>query len=612
MTEPVVSDLDADGSSEIVIYVGGTPARLLVFRDNGALAWSADVGPGSEPGWSSHIPLVADINNDGRYEVIVHSLRYDEESGPQSSLFAFDGSGSMLDGWPISVPPDLRPTLIAGDIDRDGSAEIVVKGNDALDRKMLVISGSGQIKHEWALPTKNWSTFGSESSPALGNFDDDPQLEIVSAGPSELAGFDFETNTVNNTGAIHVYNGDGTVVSGWPRHVEGVIFSSPAVGDLDGDGRHEIVVGTEYFSEIFPDLRYGGLYAFDRDGNVLPGWPLRRGYNFASSPSLGDIDNDGDLEVAASALGFETYVVHHDGSLAAGWPQFTAWNDYYSTLMADVDGNGKADILTTAGSHFIGGGVYAWDASGSPIEGFPKLTEVDAQAAAVVADLDGDGYVELVASSSFDMNLDEQRLKNRSSVYVWDLDGTADDAALPWSQFHQNARHDGLYCKPHDPACIALRHPEPPTPDPDTPTPSPDDGTTPTPTPTASPDPTPSPVVTPVPTVGDEPTPTDEAAEATASPTPPPVVSDPECNDGVTGDSHYEPARFVLSDAPIPGDEACSEVGPDPNEVIDPDCEGDGCSGTGDASAWTLAALMGMAAFVLGAAVIAVARRQLR
>jgi hypothetical protein len=337
--------------------------------------------------------------------------------------------------------------MLMADLNLDGSKEIVVKGNDALNEMMTIVDKDGKIISKWYLPNSNWG--GSiQSSPAVGNFDDDPELEIVSAGPSEYAGYVNET--WNNTGVIYIYNMDGSVVRGWPVYTEGIEFSSPVVGDINKDGKQEIVIGLMYSSDIFPDTKFGGLYAFDRSGRVLPGWPYEKGYNFWSTPALGDIDNDGDLEISASRLNYETSLLHHNGTLAPGWPQWTAWSDYYSSLIGDVDGDSSLDVVTTAGDGFLSsidyhGGVYGWDSKGLTLKGFPKVTEVDAQAPAVIDDIDNDGKMELAASSDSDYDLVKGTDKNRGSLYVWELDGKYDKSRLPWPTFMHDNQHTGCY-----------------------------------------------------------------------------------------------------------------------------------------------------------------------
>ena len=339
--------------------------------------------------------------------------------------------------------------MLMADLNLDENKEVIIKGNDAIQQKMVIVNKYGNIISQFDLPKNSWGA-GIVSLPAVGNFDNDNDLEIVVAQPSPKAGYDWERKEWINEGIITIYNIDGTQVTGWPVVVPGGPFSSPAIGDINNDGELEIVVGLLYESDIFPDIRYGGLYAFDKNGKILRGWPVGKGYNFWSSPSLADFDNDGKLEIAASILRFMTYVYHHDGSIADGWPRDTAWNDYYSTIISDVNGDGKPDVLTTAGSGFYystvyHGGVYAWNFYGPTIRGFPKVTEVDAQAPAIVEDIDNDGEVELLASSDWDLDITTNRIKGRGTLYVWDLESALNENTMHWPTFHHDMQRTGLY-----------------------------------------------------------------------------------------------------------------------------------------------------------------------
>jgi len=447
LLEPVVSDIDNDGYNETIVYIGGDPPKLSVFKSDGSLYWSRGVGTTEAPGGNLHIPLVGDVNKDGFDEIIAYNFK---EPSDTSELYCFNHFGEVVFG-PVSVPKDYHPTMLLADLNLDGNKEVVIKGNEAeIREKMVIVDSAGKILSKWYLPNRKVGILGGpDSYPAIGNFDDDPELEIVSASPSENADYDWNTGTWINEGVIYVYNMDGSVVTGWPVYVPGMIFSSPAVGDINSDDNLEIVVGL-IFAGNAPDTRYGGVYAFDKRGNVLSGWPFEKGWNFESSPSLADFDKDGDLEIVASRLGFVTYVVHHNGTKATGWPQSTNWNDYYSTIAGDVDGNGAPDVITTAGNGFYPsiyyyGGVYGWNSGGTALEGFPKVTEEDAQAPAVVADIDKDGKTELLASSDWDKDWQNKIYKYRGSVYAWEMDKTYNSATMEWPTFHHDKMRTGLY-----------------------------------------------------------------------------------------------------------------------------------------------------------------------
>jgi hypothetical protein len=257
---------------------------------------------------------------------------------------------------------------------------------------------------------------------------------------------------------------DGSVVDGWPVYLPGWMLSSPVTGDINNDGDDEIVVGLVYDSQFvgFPNETYGGVYALSRDGSILQGWPVLRGWNIWSTPALGDIDADGYLEVSVSNLGFNTSVFHYNGTLVPGWPQATCWHDYYSSIMGDVNSDGPIDVLTTAGSIASLCGVYGWNGTGTQMPWSPKVTEVGAQAPATIADIDNDGKLELIASSNWDFDSFTSTSKSRGSLYVWQLDGDYNASSLPWPTFMHDAQRTGHYGEftPPAPPAEPERHPK--------------------------------------------------------------------------------------------------------------------------------------------------------
>jgi subtilisin family serine protease len=432
MLVPVVSDLDRDGASEIVVVHYGNPADLRVYSTGGTLKWSVETGaPDTNSGFSG-MPAVADLDGDGRREVVIDSLDWPAKV---SRLFAFRSDGTLMPGFPTVTAPNYGSSVAIADVDADGFRDVVVVARGGSPRKVTVVGHTGAVLSSWDLPRLTLAA-SIEPTPALGNFDEDPELEIVVAEASDSGGSD-------NAGVIHVYNLGGSEVPGWPRYTRSITISSPSVADVDGDGREDIIVAHNYFTSR--DESLGGVYVYDRQGRTLSGWPRLLGEVFWSTPAVGDLDRDGRVEIVIGDLSNRIWVFRHDGQTFAGWPQRMVWNNYHSTAIADIDGDRSPDVIATAGNGYVGGGVYAWSSGGRPLPGFPLYTDADAQAGPTIADVDGDGKVEIIASSDWDTDQTGGGEKHRGSLYVWDLDGAYRAADAPWPHFHHDSSHAGRY-----------------------------------------------------------------------------------------------------------------------------------------------------------------------
>jgi hypothetical protein len=133
-----------------------------------------------------------------------------------------------------------------------------------------------------AAPALQWErTLGGavrESSPGIGDVDGDGQLDLVVG---------------SHDGAVNVLRGgDGTPTPDWPQPTSHAISSSPTVADTTGDGRPEIHIGSGTDAS-----GSGALYSFAPDGAVR--WRYSAADRVFPSPAIhataaiGDIDGDG-------------------------------------------------------------------------------------------------------------------------------------------------------------------------------------------------------------------------------------------------------------------------------------------------------------------------------
>jgi hypothetical protein len=136
-----------------------------------------------------------------------------------------------------------------------------------------------------------------EASPAIADLDRDGRFEIV------VGSWD---------GRMYLWNDAGVALPGWPISVEDQIISSAALVDLDGDDRLDVVVGS----------KDGRLYGWTMDGEPLPGFPFELLDHVFSSPWVGDLEGDGRADVVVGANN-GIHLIRDVGTLGrSGWPVF--------------------------------------------------------------------------------------------------------------------------------------------------------------------------------------------------------------------------------------------------------------------------------------------------
>lgn len=360
-----------------------------------------------------------------------------------------NGPSGQSDGGPSLEPTDAGRPQDDGGVDAgveppvDGGVEApplscdaaAGGGSDAVAEPTLQTSLSDQWHEGWL------------ASPAAADLDGDGTTELVAA----------------RHGRIVVWHLDGTVV--WSRDVDGRCWASPVVADLRPD-----LAGLE-LAQASADA----IYAWRADGTPLPGFPFRWRSELRSL-AAGDIDDDGALELVsattnglASGGSFDILIaVHGDGSVVEGFPPNTTgasgcddacyvYNSYdQNVALGDVDGDGVADVFATQDNaynslhhgdgvafdcapQFLGRtkfmGVRALHDPAEAAQGWAGDEETALQGhhtntAPAIADLDGDGSVELVYVASVQNASQTQR---ELGVALWALhhDGTR---APGWEQ----------------------------------------------------------------------------------------------------------------------------------------------------------------------------------
>lgn len=295
-----VGDIDNDGIVEIIACTSST---VKAFEHDGTLKWtSANVG-GNIYG-TSDAPSIADMNGDGKPEIIVGSV-------------ILDNAGNILGrgNHGMGRSTNVGATSFAVDLDGDGQQEVIV-GNAAYD-----INGAAL-----------WYNGEADGYVAVADFDGDGQGEIV----------------VTGDGKLRMQDGDGTVVCrGSIPGASGSYGGPPTIADFDGDGAPEIGVAANSTYTVF-----------ESDCTEL--WQSRT--QDASSGNTGssvfDFEGDG---VAEAVYADETRLwvfAGPDGSVKLESTEHSnaTWTEY--PVIADVDGDGQAEIVVPNTSGHVGFYVF--------------------------------------------------------------------------------------------------------------------------------------------------------------------------------------------------------------------------------------------------------------
>ena len=178
----------------------------------------------------------------------------------------------------------------------------------------------------------------SHVTPLVGNLTDDNDdgfIDLCDTPDILVHAYRLDPETLApdmDRGRLHVLDG----ATGQHHYtIEGPFDEiTPALGDIDDDGRIEIVA-----------VRDRHLAAFENDG--APKWtsevPVE---SYQSSIALGDVDNDGDVEIAIDAQLFD-----HTGALL--WAAEAS-----PTVLADLDDDGDLEVIVGERAFHHDGSVY--------------------------------------------------------------------------------------------------------------------------------------------------------------------------------------------------------------------------------------------------------------
>ena len=390
----------------------GRDAFILVF----AIAAAAAHGAAPRLEWSYETrgkiyasPIIADLENDGRSEVIVCASR-------DRRVICLDGSGEVRWDYQLrdAAGDGIQATPSVVDYDGDGRKEVFFADEGGVvgcldSRGKLIwrvftgdrVDYSGPVVADVNGDSRIEVVFGSDSGTLyclddagieLWHYQGDGSIRGIPAVLRDDATSTMRIYVTFSGGTAACLSSEGKVL--WSRDEPSTAKtrrSGPALGDLDGDGRMEMISATGDFQVIACDAttgderwRWKGLHQIDqtnsfaladfdgsgrldvvcgdgaglggpgrvyrlRDGKALWTADVRGGV--VQGPSIGDVDGDGALEILVCTRENRLVCLSQDGQ--EEWDYPSAAGALTTPAIGDVDADGKVEIVFTSKDGFV-------------------------------------------------------------------------------------------------------------------------------------------------------------------------------------------------------------------------------------------------------------------
>ena len=342
---------------------------------------------------------IADLDGDGDLDITA------ADALPNNCLYWFenDGQAGFSKHYVQRNDPERLERHAIGDIDKDGHPDIVIVKNLIGDLLWFRNNGTPADGQEWERYVINEKKIPGAYDVALGDFDNDGDLDI--AASTWRLGNNFVW-----------FENDGTPQEGpWPmRVIEQLDTETRMVraADIDGDGDLDII-GTARSAPLIVWYENNGSQDPSNVANIT--WIKHIIDDQSPQPihgEIADMDNDGDPDLVMSlgmTLGDSAQADQVAWYENAGTPNRAPWKKHiiakkfpgsFESCTADIDGDGDLDVV--ASSWAKKGGI-AWFENGGDPRGtwaqhilksdWPRANAIK------VADLDKDGRLDILGGA---------------------------------------------------------------------------------------------------------------------------------------------------------------------------------------------------------------------
>jgi len=444
-TEPIgvkIADIDGDGKPDIVV-ANSVGSFVSVYRNtsssgsitSGSFNARVDFTTTSSP-WSV---AIGDLDGDGRPDLVVPNFgsqsvsvlqniiqaspplvpspeltSFSPTNGPIGTVVTLTGtnfnptaSNDILHfGAVMSVTTSASSTSLTATVPigttfgpisvTDTTSHLTGYSNTPFD---VTFQSSRIIDSTSVAPRVDFATGPSPCSVAIGDIDGDGKPDVVVA------------NNVDSTISVYRNTSTSGSITFAPKvdFATGPYPSSVAIGDIDGDGKPDLVV-TNRTSNTISVFRNTSVAGSITTSSLAAKVDFKTGTG-PLSVAIGDVDGDGRPDMVVSNFGSNTISVFRNtnitGSItASSFAQkvdFTTGSGPYSVAMGDIDGDGRPDVVVP---NFHGNSISVFQNTSIPgsITAGSFASKVDFTTGTLpnsvaIGDVDGDGKPDVVAVS---------------------------------------------------------------------------------------------------------------------------------------------------------------------------------------------------------------------
>jgi len=295
---------------------------------------------------------VQDSGSDAHASTDANGERADTGAAPRCTRVEVRSASSLPEDRDASVMP---PTAIAeGDFDQDGKLDVVVLGPNPFG---LSLHDDVHLFANRGAPNFDVSDFSSgiydESSFATGDFDGDGKLDLAIVGIGFGPGLSVLLNRGGSFEKPVLYGYDESNVDSGVGSANRLIAS----GDLDGDGKLDVAVLNDRTITVLTNRGKGALAV--QQTLLLPP-PSDRDAPPVSILVV-DLEGDGRLDLVVPELTGHITVFVNRGHGAFAEPRYVAIDpvhfcDLSNVAAADFDGDGKVDLAASSSCALLDGG----------------------------------------------------------------------------------------------------------------------------------------------------------------------------------------------------------------------------------------------------------------